>query len=255
MMIVSEKHKKQYQEEGYVILENVLTKKQLEDLRSECQNAIDRKNAEMDELGVDVIHINHRNKRYFISLVHRESQKLLNFAVGDLMDELARAVLGNNVYLFHTSYVVKCSDVGTKFGWHQDSGYIWWPHKPYLTCWIALDDMSEENGTVYVLPYERAGTRELVKHIEEEGTNDLVGYHGDDPGIPAIVPAGSIVAFSTLTFHRSGANATQRMRRAFLAQYTPEPLMSEDGSRLWFDAVPLRKDGERIPKSELVSGK
>lgn len=26
------------------------------------------------------------------------------------------------------------------------------PHKPYLTCWCTLDDVSEENGTVYVLP-------------------------------------------------------------------------------------------------------
>ena len=44
-----------------------------------------------------------------------------------------------------------------------------------------------ENGTIYVLPYSRAGVRETVKHVKETGTNDMVGYHGDDPGVPVIV--------------------------------------------------------------------
>ena len=41
------------------------------------------------------------------------------------------------------------------------SGYVGTdtPHRPYLTCWVALDDMSEENGTVHVLPAPRAGIR------------------------------------------------------------------------------------------------
>ena len=42
-------------------------------------------------------------------------------------------------------------------------------------------------------------------------TNDKVGYHGNDPGEPAIVPAGSIVVFSSRTFHRSGPNLTGQL--------------------------------------------
>ena len=46
------------------------------------------------------------------------------------------------------------------FSWHQDSGYVKWydpttQHKPYVTCWCTLDDVSEENGTVYILPHSR----------------------------------------------------------------------------------------------------
>ena len=55
--------------------------------------------------------------------------------------------------------------------WHQDSGYVGYDHKTYLTCWVTLDDVSEENGTVYLLPYSRAGTRDWVRHVKEEGTN------------------------------------------------------------------------------------
>ena len=65
--------------------------------------------------------------------------------------------------------LVKAAEQGTRFSWHQDSGYSVYDggaerHAPYLTCWLALDDMSEENGTISLLPYSRAGTNELVEH-------------------------------------------------------------------------------------------
>ena len=90
----------------------------------------------------------------------------------------------------------------------------------YLTCWIALDDVSEANGTVYLLPYERAGTRDVVVHVRDEETNDMIGYFGDDAGDPVVVPAGSIACFSSTVFHRSGPNTTEqhpsRLRRPVL---------------------------------------
>ena len=77
----------------------------------------------------------------------------------------------------------------------------------------------------------------------EEGSNDKVGYFGSDPGITVEVPAGSIVAFTSLNFHSSGTNTTNRMRRVYLAQYSPEPIRSADGSKLWGNAEPLLLNG------------
>ena len=48
---------------------------------------------------------------------------------------------------FNEQYVVKAADSGMKYGWHQDSGFIPYAHRPYLTCWVALDDVTEANGT------------------------------------------------------------------------------------------------------------
>ena len=112
--------------------------------------------------------------------------------------------------------------------------------------------MTEENGTIYVLPYSRAGTRELAEHIVEEGSNDKVGYHGDDPGVPVIVPAGSIALFSSLTFHRSGANTTAKMRRSYLAQYSAGPMGNEDDSKgATTLAVPFLEGGRRVYNAEV----
>lgn len=250
-MQITDAQKQQYRNEGYFILESVMTPDQLQGLRDECQHYIDVYNAEMEAKGVEVLGINHYKKRYFISNRGRESSVITDFLFSDLMADVCRATLGDNAYLFNEQYVVKAAEVGMKFGWHQDSGYVGHYHRPYLSCWCALDDMSIENGTVFVLPYSSAGMQpdDLFDHTVEEGSNDKVGYHGDNPGIPAIVPAGSVVVFSSRTFHRSGTNTTANMRRSYLAQYSAEPIMSADGSKMWNQAIPFVKDGEVVSRN------
>ena len=107
--------------------------------------------------------------------------------------------------------------------------------------------MSEANGTLSILTYERARMQpdDLFEHVEEEGANDKVGYHGSDQGDLVIVPAGSMVVFSSRTFHRSGANHTDWMRRSYLAQYSMEPIMTKDNSKYWAQAVPVILNGQR----------
>jgi ectoine hydroxylase-related dioxygenase (phytanoyl-CoA dioxygenase family) len=99
---------------------------------------------------------------------------------------------------------------------------------------------------VYLLPYARAPTREVVEHVRDDASNDLVGYSGDDAGDPVIVAAGSIACFSSTLLHRSGPNTTDRMRRVYVAQYSAEAILSGDGSRPRMLAEPLLVDGRRV---------
>ncbi len=240
---------KQYQEEGFFILEAVMPEHVLEALRDECMRYIDVADREMEAKGVQTEGINHYKKRYFIGNRSAESPIMTDFLFSELMADIAQATLGDNVYLFNEQYVVKAADSDSKFAWHQDSGYIGHYHNPYLSCWCALDDMSVENGTIYVLPYGRDGrdtSDELIDHVVEDGTNDKIGYHGDDIGDPCIVPAGSIVVFSSRTFHRSGANKTDNYRRSYLAQYSAEPIMNKEETDIWRRAEPVVLDGKRV---------
>ena len=101
----------------------------------------------------------------------------------------------------------------------------------------------KKNGTVYILPYSNAGTKERIEHRVEAGSNDRVGYDGLEPGIPVILPAGSIAVFSSMTLHRSGANTSDHMRRILLAQYSAEPMINETGEvHRW--AEPVLANGE-----------
>jgi ectoine hydroxylase-related dioxygenase (phytanoyl-CoA dioxygenase family) len=231
--LVTDAMRQQYRAEGYFILERALSDDELELLRGGAQHAVDKADAEMAAAGVDRLGINARGKRYFSSMIYRDRPELRAFLFGDTMAEICRATLGEEAYLFFEQYVIKAGDPDTAFAWHQDSGYVHEDHEPYLTCWIALDDVTERNGSVYLLPYSRSGIRSYVKHIPDPRANDRVCYFGADPGLPVEVPAGSIAVFSSTVIHRSGPNHTDRLRRVYLAQYSKEVIMTKDGSRPW----------------------
>ncbi|BCM88295.1 hypothetical protein IAD21_00126 [Abditibacteriota bacterium] len=244
---ITAQYKEQYERDGYFILEGVVPVEHLELLRAKVVEKVAQLDAAMDAQGVDKMGINHKGSRYFFGGYEEGGDDALGeFIFSDLMAEVTRATLGENVYLFHEQYVIKAAEKGGDFSWHQDSGYVGYPeHKPYLTCWVTLDAVNEENGTVYMLPYERAGTRDYVPHAKDASNNDMVGYNGDDPGIPVICPEGSIAVFSSTVFHRSGANKTNKMRRIYLPQYSSEPIVRPDG-RLHNLAIPFIVDGKRM---------
>jgi hypothetical protein len=220
-LAITSEHARQFREDGFFVLKRTVPPGDLDTLRGECQRFIDERDREMDRLRVDKLDLDRRGSRYFVH-AYGMSPGVERFLSSGLMGQIAQAALGDTVYLFNEQYVVKAAEQGMPFSWHQDSGFIDYPHRPYLTCWIALDDMTEANGTVYLLPYSRAGTRDVIKHIRDEESNDLVGYFGNDPGDPVIVPAGSIVCFSSTLFHRSGPNTTDRVRRAIFGRANPQ---------------------------------
>ena len=106
--------------------------------------------------------------------------------------------------------------------------------------------MTLENGTAYVMPFSTIGVKTLVEHIRDPETGDKTGYFGKEPGIPAVVPAGSLVVFSSLTFHRSGANTTDKMRRAYVTQYSPELINAQNSDQLMHLGVPFLNSGEKL---------
>ncbi|GIH14978.1 phytanoyl-CoA dioxygenase family protein [Rugosimonospora africana] len=252
MVLVTDEMREQYRDEGYFVLERVLTDEQLELLRGGARYSIDKLDAAFDEAGVDRIGINARGKRYFSTMIYKDRPELREFLFGDTMAEICRATLGADAYLFWEQYVIKAADPDTSFAWHQDSGYVHEDHEPYLTCWIALDEVTEENGAVYLLPYSRSGIRSYVKHIPDPVRNDRVAYFGSDPGIPMTAPAGSIVVFSSVVLHRSGPNLTDRLRRVYLAQYSGEIIMTKDGSEPSGSFERFLVDGRVAP--ELAGG-
>jgi ectoine hydroxylase-related dioxygenase (phytanoyl-CoA dioxygenase family) len=241
----SQAQRRQYAEEGYVFLEQALGNDELSILRAECDLLVKEQEREMDRIGSDVLNLSRRNSRYFVFRASKDRPQLGRFIFSDRMAEICRATVGENAMLFWEQFVVKGTDPkGAEFGWHQDSGYVDHPHRPYVNAWIPLDDVGEENGTIYVLPYERAGTREKVVHRPVPNSNDRVGYFGSDPGIPFVAPAGSIAVFSSVTFHRSGVNSTARMRRAYAIQFSPETIYEPDGSLKGL-AEPFLENGVR----------
>ncbi len=238
-----------FERDGYAVFERALSGDALDLLRAECDAFVAREDARMDALGVDTIGISHRGTRYFANECQREQPSLRSFLFSETMADICRATLGDDAYFFFDQFVVKGPEGGLPFSWHQDSGYVVGnggpsDHAPYLTCWCPLDDATAENGTVRVIPGSHRGG--ILPHARHVGTNDLVGAPAEAEGVIVEVPAGSVVAFSSLLLHATGANRSDRPRRVYLAQYTPEAMLDPGTRHLRRNAIRLLQDGKQV---------
>ena len=69
---------------------------------------------------------------------------------------------------------------------------------------LPLDDVNEENGTVYILPYSHIGSRDVLLHKHDPVTNDMVGYFGDLPEFRSLSRRAAS-PFSAATFFTAAA--------------------------------------------------
>jgi hypothetical protein len=95
-----------------------------------------------------------------------------------------------------------------------------------ITAWFAIDDATEESGTLMFAP----GTHRLgpVRYVPVEAG---AGFHGIglkfdwekhidvDAVITVPVPSGSCLLFNNLVFHKSMPNRSGRRRLGFAARY------------------------------------
>lgn len=226
-----------FRQTGYAVFPNALSAEDLSLLQKTCDALLDEP---VDDGGHSGRHkIGLGQKRRFLAHRHEEFPELERFLLGDKIAEITNACLGLSGQLFNEQFVVKGSGTGASFAWHQDGAYVGFDHTPYLTVWIALDDTTIENGCVYILPRNLDEKPDLDKHEWLEESNELNGYFGKESGSPMTCPAGTIVAFSSLTLHRSGPNTTEMPRRAYVCQYSAVPIRDPKTGELKRYAKPV----------------
>ena len=154
---------------------------------------------------------------------------------------LAAEWLGPDVDLYWNQSVFKGPDGDKQFPWHQDDGYTPVEPSPYLTVWIALNDATPENGCISVRPGSHRNG--LVPH--ESTPVGLACHRLDDADQGIFVPlkAGSLVAFQSLTMHKSGINRTQGTRKAYVVQYAKAGLRNAVTKEPVTCAIPLTCNG------------
>jgi ectoine hydroxylase-related dioxygenase (phytanoyl-CoA dioxygenase family) len=246
-------HRRQFVEQGYTVFKSALGGDLLDILRDECRYFMAREDARLDALGRDSDGITHRGRRYFAGECQRARPRLRNVLLSEAMAAVCRETLGDTVYFFYDQYVVKGPEQGMAFSWHQDSGYMVGnggpaDHRPYLTCWCPLDDATVDNGTLRLLPFTAVpeSGRRILPHRRDVESHDLIGWEADASSVILEVPAGSVVAFSSLLLHASGANHSPELRRVYLAQYTAEVILDPGTRQLRRDAIPFLKDGKVV---------
>ena len=224
---------KNYHDNGYLIVENLLTDQEIEAfLSNEARPEIQ---AQWEDLG---LHLKDEVRNYIA--------KHPNIA------GVAAQLLGGKTRIVQTMYLPKepaVSDDKTKnvgIALHQDTHYL--PNEPntLMACWIAMNDTDSENGGLCVVPkshldglYSTHQTKEHEEHVsweieylmrDPDGREYKKKFYSfeidglDHNNIAKLTaPKGAGVFFNGMTIHGSYANRSQtRWRKAFAVHYVKD---------------------------------
>ncbi len=94
-----------------------------------------------------------------------------------------------------------------------------------MSIWLALTDTNLNNGALSIIPTNLNKIKYATDHKWQEKSKDLGIKVNNDKKLDICVKAGTLVLFSSLTPHSSGANKTNKNRKAYLSQYSSENII------------------------------
>jgi ectoine hydroxylase-related dioxygenase (phytanoyl-CoA dioxygenase family) len=209
---------RQYDEEGFFVLEDALWPAEVDALIGAIDPFEERQADALRELEGGRYFIARADEITFTTHLVLGSVFLRQFVCAPVLAGLCADLVGPDVRLYWDQAVYKKPHTESPFPWHQDNGYAFIEPQQYLTCWIALTDADEENGCPWVVP----GVHTMGTLAHEYSDVGLVCFDQPAEARPVPVRQGSIVVFSSLTPHCTGANRTDRTRKAYIVQYAPD---------------------------------
>jgi ectoine hydroxylase-related dioxygenase (phytanoyl-CoA dioxygenase family) len=213
-MILTPQLLAEFDEQGFVVLQDFFSCGLIDSVREAIDRHMDEIERSNPEEGG-----RHRPGHGMLvgdQLAERDPQ-LLQFCSNPELLDVIMQLAGPQVRLYCNQAIYKPPEDPRAMAWHQDNGYT--PVKPdqYYTCWIPLVDATVENGCIWVMPSTHRNG--IVPHVASPVGKSA--YQGDEQGIPVPVKAGSLILFSSLLIHRSSANTSRHVRKAYVVQYIP----------------------------------
>jgi ectoine hydroxylase-related dioxygenase (phytanoyl-CoA dioxygenase family) len=253
MEILNQEEVERFHRDGYLKFRRVISDQQIERLRGELDRIIaeelerdsdegrppefryghDRKGQDRVTSGRDARAIHQYVNIWKVSPAYEETihNPCISGAIRDLMGV-------ERVRLWHDQVISKPPADNKKFAFHHDF-YFWPMDRPtMITCWLALDDATVDNGCMHVIPgshrdprFQPAGcdlSEEIHLAPKAQGPGepgslyDAVRTWDVDRATPVELKAGECMFHHCLNYHMTPENVTNRPRRAFIMIYMPD---------------------------------
>ena len=233
----------EFKSQGYLIFEDFVSSEVLSELKESLNSIFDEIDNDSSRLkqSYDNKHYGDISKegRKFLKNQSRYYPAIQRYLKSKPIKEIVTKLLDGDAFIFNEQFVIKEPNTPSSFNWHQDSGYINFDHKPYLTTWLALDDTHPLNGPLSIIPTNIETTSEVFTHQWSDKSKDLFIQVDESKAKELYVSEGTLVVFSSLTPHASGANQSSKTRTAYLAQYSSEPIIDPSTGLIRNQAIPI----------------
>ena len=218
----------QFDNDGYVIVNDIFTSDELKELVVITDEAQADAVAYLASQPNERIAISEIGAITFAAQIASRKPEIGKFVKNTKIMGACRDLIGPDVRMYHDQAVYKQIEKPRRFPWHQDNGYLFVEPQHYLTCWIALNDVTIENGCP-----------QIISGLHKNGTLShyfvpTLGYEcfENPPSTPVVaeIKAGGAVFFSSLTPHLTGPNSSNNVRKAYIVQYARHDAVVLEGN-------------------------
>ena len=215
--MLSKEQKSFYEDNGYLLVEDVVSPAQLAKLQSITYDLIEKSRAitESDEIyDLDEGHTSQTPRLTRIKLPHKQDPYYWEILKNSGVTQVLNHLLGKDTTLITSKLNTKAPSGGSAVEWHQD--WAFYPHTndDLLAFGLMLEDVTLDNGPLMVIPGTHKGP--LLSHKN----NDMFcgAISADDPlfkaeqAVTLSGKAGSMTIHHARTLHGSAPNLSDRNR-------------------------------------------
>jgi len=214
-----------YHQDGFAVIPDFLSDEELAAWRQAVDEAVARRKDR--KLADDRWHSGDSYYDHvFIQRINlwQDHEGMRQLMLDERLGQIAANLAGvDGIRIWHDQALIK-APWGNATAWHLDNPYWSFSSHDAITIWLALDDATLENGSMYFIP----GTHKLAtydnSHIGENMGNLFKVYPdwGKKKATAAPMKAGSCSFHNGLIAHGAGANMTPGYRRAMTCAYMPD---------------------------------
>lgn len=211
-----------YKENGYLAVESVLADEELESLRQVTEDYVEQSRQVTESDNIFDLEPGHTPESPKLRRIKQPASQ--HPIYGDTMrhagilDILAQ-LIGPNIRAIGNKLNMKSGAYGSPVEWHQDWAFFPHTNNDVLAIGICLDDMTEANGCLMVMPGSHKG-RILDHHQDGYFVGAVTEPDFDDSAAARIeVPAGGMSIHHARALHGSLPNLSSQSRRLLLFTY------------------------------------
>ena len=253
MLRLSETERKRFDTDGFLLVENLIGGAELEALRGDFRAWVEESRAHDRPWG----ETEDGRARFDLEPGHSAGRPALRRvnAPTDLSDAYYRTMrdsamtdcvadlIGPDVRFHHSKINSKLPGAATAVKWHQDFPFTPHSNDDLVTALLMLDDVTEDNGPLQVVPGSQRGEIHELWHdgLFTGAVADQVADACQARAVTCTGSAGSLCLMHTRLLHGSAPNLSSRPRTLFIAVYA-----AADAMPCSPNPVPCRHQGEIV---------
>ena len=233
-MILSQNQKKQFWTDGFLLVENAINDRQLENLKKTFLDWVNESRNYKTDYGETMdgrprFDLQPGHSSDVPGLRRIQSPEEISEVFADVMRngrsvDMCAELIGQGIRFHHGKVNSKLPGTATKVNFHQDFPFEPMTNDDMITCLLFIDDVTLENGPLEVVPGTHKGP--LYSHWHN-GTftgsvsDEILAEH-EDKIIRCTGKAGSVCLMHASLLHGSAPNLSNKSRTLYISTYYAE---------------------------------